>query len=73
MLIKTKIVLGYFPSGLSAIKIEETRRSPSKDFISVQYNHLWRKHEATIFPANFEKKVDRAEKTRTICDLQIYN
>ena len=46
MLIKTKIVLSYFPSGLSAIKTEETRRSPSKDFISVQYNHLWRKHES---------------------------
>ena len=46
MLIKTKIVLSYFPSGLSAIKIEETRRSPSKDFISVQYNHLWCKHES---------------------------
>ena len=28
---------------------------------------------ATIFPANLEKKVDRAEKTRTICDLEIYN
>ena len=40
MLIKTRIVLSYFPSGLSAIKTEETRRSPLKDFISVQYNHL---------------------------------
>ena len=28
---------------------------------------------ATIFPANLKKKVDRAEKTRTICDLEIYN
>ena len=28
---------------------------------------------ATIFPANFKKKVDRAEETRTICDLEIYN
>ena len=40
MLIETRIVLSYFPSGLSFIKTEETRRSPSKDFISVRYNHL---------------------------------
>ena len=48
MLIKTRIVLSYFPSGLSFIKTEETRRSPSKE--------KKRGLMATIFPANYKKK-----------------